>query len=312
MSNAADALGSLRLAIERRGWRFSLIPAQHVAEVRETIEEAHRSGEFDASFYEVELEPRFTWEPPEDFEDARSVVVVSQPAPVYRATFVRYGKPNALTIPPTYLRFMQNNQDMLDVVEDALAPAGFRIAYARLPQKTLAARSGLARWGRNNISYVDGMGSFAQHVVGWTDLPVIEDVWGEPRTLARCDRCEACLVACPTGAIGRHRFLLHGEHCITHLNEWEGEWPGWLDPSAHNALVGCMLCQTSCPENRDVLSFVADSGIAFDDEETDLLLADTPYEELPPDTAAKVDRLDILIEYPLVCRNLRALLAHVS
>jgi epoxyqueuosine reductase len=37
--------------------------------------------------------------------------------------------------------------------------------------KRLAVRSGLARYGRNNVTYVEGMGSFLELSASLTDMP---------------------------------------------------------------------------------------------------------------------------------------------
>ena len=127
-----------------------------------------------------------------------------------------------------------------------------------MPEKLLAVRSGLARYGKNNITYVPGMGSLHRLAVFVSDLPCVEDNWGEVKTLKTCDGCTACMDACPTGAIVSDRFLIHAERCITFHNERIEEFPEWLDSSWHNCLVGCLRCQWVCPENRDVRQWVED------------------------------------------------------
>ena len=77
----------------------------------------------------------------------------------------------------------------------------------RLPEKLLAVCAGLARYGRNNIAYVDGWGSFVELVTCVSELAPGADPWTGPRSLARCDSCAACRRACPSGAIGEDRFL---------------------------------------------------------------------------------------------------------
>jgi len=91
--------------------------------------------------------------------------------------------------------------------------------------KFLAVRSGLARYGRNNITYVDGMGSLYRLSAFLSDLPYSGDCWTEPQMHDRCDDCSACIRACPTDAIPQHRFLLHSERCITFHNETRGPFP---------------------------------------------------------------------------------------
>jgi epoxyqueuosine reductase len=180
---------------------------------------------------------------------------------------------------------------------------------ANLPKKLTAVRAGLATYGRNNITYVPGMGSFYRPVLLWSDLPCEEDQWQELRMMATCERCQACLRACPTGAIGADRFLLHAERCLTLYNEEPHHvpFPRWVDPSWHNCLVGCLYCQRACPENREVRKGIEAKEV-FTEEETSLLLDGVPLPELPLATAAKVERIDLTELLDVLPRNLKALL----
>ena len=92
----------------------------------------------------------------------------------------------------------------------------------------------------------------------FSDLPCDGDPWREPKALERCESCVACLRNCPTGAITRDRFLLRAERCLTYHNEAAGDFPGWIDPSWHHCLIGCLRCQTACPENKAVLEWFED------------------------------------------------------
>ena len=142
------------------------------------------------------------------------------------------------------------------------------------PLKALAARLGLVRYGRNNVTYAPGIGSYLQLIGCVTDaaLPVPAD-WTpqEPQLLDLCETCGECETACPTGAIGSDRVLLHAERCLTLANEATATFPDWLPSSAHHCLIGCLLCQRACPENARLE--VEDTGIVFTAEETAALLA---------------------------------------
>jgi epoxyqueuosine reductase len=94
---------------------------------------------------------------------------------------------------------------------------------------------------------VPGLGS-------WVFLgEVLLDVW-LPRGTAlpsRCGDCEACLRACPTGALvapGR----LDARRCIAY---WTVEHRGNFPPDVPRLtpwVFGCDRCQEACPWNRDV------------------------------------------------------------
>jgi epoxyqueuosine reductase len=187
-------------------------------------------------------------------------------------------------------------------------PAGYRFVKARLPQKLLAVRSGLAQYGKNNLSYIPGIGSFYRPIVFYSDLPCVEDHWGEVRMMERCLSCSLCSKVCPTGAIEPGRFLLHAERCLTLQNELPGEFPTWVDPTWHHSLVGCMRCQTACPANKDVAHQVVKRE-EFSHEETTLLLQGVSQEALPAATRQKLEHLDIFESdyFDVLSRNLHAL-----
>jgi epoxyqueuosine reductase len=184
------------------------------------------------------------------------------------------------------------------------------VAKAILPKKLLAVRSGLAAYGKNNITYVPEMGSFHGLVAAYSDLPAPEDNWRPAQMLEACQKCSACLRHCPTDAITSDRFLLHAERCITYHNEKPSEvpFPAWMDPFWHNCLVGCLHCQRVCPQNREMWQWVQD-GAEFSQEETALLLEGIPFDQLPPAVADKLERLEMDSYAQVLSRNLNALLS---
>jgi epoxyqueuosine reductase len=173
----------------------------------------------------------------------------------------------------------------------------------------LAARSGLGAYGRNNVCYVEGLGSFHRPVALISDLPCPEDTWQEARMMERCQTCQACIRACPTGAITAERFLLHAERCLTFRNEKPGSvpFPAWVDPAWHNCLVGCMICQRVCPENKEVLGWI-EEGAEFSQEETALLLEGVPSDQLPDALTEKLAQWDLVDLLDILPRNLGAFL----
>jgi epoxyqueuosine reductase len=154
------------------------------------------------------------------------------------------------------------------------------------------------------------MGSFLQLVGGISDLPCDGDPWREPKALDRCASCVTCVRRCPTGAITEDRFLIHVERCLTYHNESATDMPAWIAPSAHHCLVGCMRCQTPCPENRAVAGKFEDRG-EFSEPETQLMARRVPFDQLPGDMTARFKAMEINEEYGALCRNLSLLLDQV-
>jgi epoxyqueuosine reductase len=125
--------------------------------------------------------------------------------------------------------------------------------------------------------------------------------------MEECDKCKACLKACPTRAINPDRFLIHAERCLTFLNEGSEKFPEWIDPAWHNSLVGCMKCQLVCPVNKRFAKWVEEAEV-FDEAETESILNGVPLDRLPPETVHKLNRSYMVDSLDVLPRNLRAVL----
>ncbi len=91
----------------------------------------------------------------------RSVVVVAVPRPAHVATFDCHGESVDLILPPTYHNYNGLPNEVKQDLESFLGNSA-SLRAVKAPLKGVAARTGLVRYGRNNITYVDGMGSYAQ------------------------------------------------------------------------------------------------------------------------------------------------------
>jgi len=102
--------------------------------------------------------------------------------------------------------------------------------------------------------------------------------------------------------------LLHAERCLTLFSELPGPWSEWLPPSAHNCLVGCLICQKVCPKNKGLLSFES-IEVSFDAEETAMILAENRNKTDPlwDRIKTKLDSMGLSGYKPVVGRNLKAL-----
>jgi len=290
------------------GYQGRSVSIRRLDDLHEGLECFHRQGQFDDGFYRARLAD-FSFGPPDDLPDARSLIVVAYRDPPVRFTFHWRGVAVPVTVPPTYLHWIEKDRAAERTLSEYLQPAGHRVGQARIPKKLLAVCCGLASYGRNNITYVSGMGSFHRLAAFCSDLPCDGDEWPGPRVMARCERCRACARACPTGAIDPARFLIHAERCITFWNEEPPSvaFPDWMNPSWHNCLVGCMHCQTVCPENQGIAEHI-EEGAEFSEEETSLLLRGVPPTDLPAALADKLRESDLLDVVDILRRNLGVLL----
>lgn len=290
--------------LDARGYKGKIVSAKHIPDLRQDVKKHHEAKLLDPEFYE-EYKSYFGFESDVAFPEIKSLFIISLPQPQFEAIFNWNNKKISLLIPPTYLYGRKVIDQMIEFVNEILKPERYNAAYAMLPQKTLAVRSGLAEYGRNNITYVSGMGSFHRLTTLYSDFPTEEDNWQELRMMDMCKECSACTRKCPTGAIPTDRFLLRAERCITFHNEHPGEipFPEWMDPTWHNCLVGCLHCQKVCPVNKKVINWT-EPGPEFSEEETKLILKGQNLDQLPIETKEKIEQYDLVNYYEVLPRNL--------
>jgi epoxyqueuosine reductase len=297
---------SISESLANQGYLCKIISSDHIQDLKTEIENQYRQGLFDENLYKEELSG-FDFKIPETLAGSKSLIIVAASQPHVRVTFKQQGASYPCIIPATYS--YETDRQIQDRLEHQLKPAGFRVKKANLPWKLLAVSSGLAQYGKNNITYVEGMGSYHRLMAFISDFPGAEDHWQKPQMLERCENCKACMKACPTGAITAYRFLLNAERCLTFHNERRGEFPQWIKASWHNCLVGCLYCQKACPVNKDVTMSIKE-GPVFSEKETALILQGTPKNELPRNLIKKFESLDMIYYLPVLGRNLRQLHMH--
>ncbi len=296
--------GQLLAALRQSGYQARIVSVEHLAELGQAISELNRQQLLSDVIYR---EYRGCFQPvvPPSLSNATSIVVVAVPQPKLRVTFQYHDRRYEVIVPPTYDTSVDSV--VQKAINQVIEPLGFRARWALLPEKLLAVCSGLAEYGRNNITYVPGLGSFHRLVSFFTDALLEYDTWREPAMLEQCQTCFVCVAACPTGAISKERFLIRAETCLTYHNEHPEPIPEWIDHSWHNSLIGCMRCQDICPVDEPFRDWVQDGG-SFTETETAMLLEGAAADDLPEETRNKLADLWLLDDAVLVGRNLRLLM----
>ncbi|MCP4751808.1 MAG: tRNA epoxyqueuosine(34) reductase QueG [Proteobacteria bacterium] len=119
---------------------------------------------------------------------------------------------------------------------------------APIPEKVVAALSGVGWIGRNGMLIHRQLGSylFLAEVVCNLDLP------STPPAKDYCGKCTLCLESCPTQAILADRTI-DSRRCISYLTiEKRGEYSKREEEQVGYHLFGCDICQQVCPWNRKV------------------------------------------------------------
>jgi len=304
MQQITSLVKKLNKKINSKGLKGKIVSISHLAQLKEEIKNRHTTPLLDEYFYQECLSV-FNYSPPASLASPKSIIIVSVPQPKILVTFRWQKKKYILTIPPTYLH---EAVDMVrNILEEVLNPEGYHIVRAALPLKIIAVRSGLAKYGRNNLTYINGMGSFHRLVGFYSDIPSIDDSWDKMKMMTTCQTCLACFENCPTGAITRDRFLIKAEYCLTFHNERNNYFPKWINPDWHHCIVGCLRCQSVCPANKNVLRY-EETREHFSERETLMILNSTSEKDLSVSTLNKLERLSLMEYLEQLPRNLKAVL----
>ncbi len=148
-----------------------------------------------------------------------------------------------------YHKLMRSRlQKLCDRIAARVGPFGYRALVDSAPvlEKALARNAGLGWIGKHTNLIDSSAGSYFFIGEIYLNLALPQD---EPGT-AHCGTCNACLPACPTGAIVAP-YRLDARRCISYLTiELSGSIPLEMRPAIGNRIYGCDDCQLVCPWNK--------------------------------------------------------------
>ncbi len=291
-------IDKLKALAERAGGRLEAVAVERLQTIKDELALLQKEKTLNG-FQNWIINHMYNFNSSEDNFTRRSVLIVALPPPASYAnvTFKRLGKEYKL-----YSIMDVSFTQLSNHITEAVTNAGYKIKPENaLPMKRLAVQSGLAEYGRNNITYVDGMGSFLSYAAFSTDIPLAGDNWRDATVSPVCDGCDICVGNCPTGAIREDEFIIDNVRCLSCLNESTDDFPEWLPRDAHHTIFDCLKCQVPCPMNARCLT---SADVSFDEMETERILAGAPYDGVTEELAAKIKLLD-LGQWASVPRNLR-------
>jgi epoxyqueuosine reductase len=143
------------------GFKSSIVSIQHLSDLQRDLENLLEQGILCIDFYD-EIISRydlyFNFKPPTDFPMDKSIIVTAAFQSRVSVKFQLSGKTYCVIIPPPYLH--DTDKEFSNIIALHLGNYGYKVCDAILPEKLLAVHSGLASYGRNNLTYIDGWGSF--------------------------------------------------------------------------------------------------------------------------------------------------------
>lgn len=282
---------------------FSIV---HINEVQNEIEYFLSKGSIDKNLYKDYLGINFKFDWEKVYEKAKSVLIISIPNLAACVYFDIKGNTLKTVIPSSYI-YKKAEEKVKNILNKNLPSGSYIDIKNMLPLKLLAVKSGIGKYGRNNICYVEGMGSHFRLMGFYLNIQAKVDSWNDLRMLERCKTCTNCIKICPTKCIAKDRFLIRAERCLTYFNESEKNFPSWIKKEWHNALVGCMKCQEVCPENKNFTG-KSEVDFYFNEIETTKILKNKSLAGLEDKTIKKFQDLGFENDVFIISRNLEALI----
>jgi epoxyqueuosine reductase QueG len=232
--------------------------------MHETIEKAAREHGFSAAYFLSPMSlplwrdtafPQHTdcgmdWDIPAAFSQATCVVLLAR-------AYLPYAREERIL--PYYIAENQAYFAAKALARE-ISAGGFFCENAWLPARALALGNGVGSPSRNGLLSLDGLGTRVSLFTLATNA--CSPLAYAPDTSACPDVCDACVRACPTGAITREG--LDATKCLRYFMDDAVHPPFVLEKLA--SFLGCDVCQRVCPKNARLgaAELPSDVRAAFD------------------------------------------------
>jgi epoxyqueuosine reductase len=287
-------------------YKYRTFSVEHIGEVKDWFDKLKGESRISENKIFRSYIDNFVFNPEQIMPGAKSFVIISMPQKVLSLLVNYKNKKYEILIPSGYSDDGVKLADvkdriMKDIIKD---PSKKLFEKVKLPLKTLSVKSGLAEYGKNNITYVDGYGSYHQLIGFYTDK-VLDDNWGSLNLLRECKGCSICVEKCPTKCFRENNFVLDIGKCVTLYNELPDPIPDWIDSKSHNAIVGCVKCQWDCPANA-LANKRTERLAELTEEETEFLLNKGNDEKIKKDLLGKLSsKFPYINDIDYVSRNFK-------
>ena len=211
----------------------------------------------DTSFFERLSRPR------ETLPDARAIIILGVGAYDKGAVYKNTRKQLCGKTARTYYCYPVVRQ-IAEKVAGFIEESGYKaVAGQDVPLKFVADSIGLGTYGKNGLLLTEKCGSYVGLRSVVTNMPVAPDRFG--KMTPPCDDCQACLKACPTGALYAP-YKVNPRLCINPLTRRQIYIQPELRLKMQNWICGCDICQEVCPVNRKLVVRDVDPRSCFDSQ----------------------------------------------
>lgn len=201
----------------------------------------------------------FTFSDPEGSTDltshfpwARSVVVLGRSYLPMAGSPVSIGgraRVARFAVEDFYVPLRAALRRIADHLRDEGARAEVLVDDPRLVDRAVAVRAGLGWWGKNTMVLAPAQGPWMLFGSVVTDV----DLERTPPMHRDCGSCDACLPACPTGAL-ISPGVLDARLCLAAVLQSPGVIPASLRGPVGDRLYGCDDCLAACPPGIKALT----------------------------------------------------------
>lgn len=299
--------------IENRfDYQYRTISVDHIGEVEEWFKKLDSEGRIGSNSTFRRYFGSFNFNSQEIMPGAKSLILISIPMGMQSITFRNEGKKYDILIPSGYWDDGVTYEGAEKKIRQdlKLGDSVKMESRVRLPLKTLSVRSGLADYGKNNITFVRDYGSFHQLIAFYTDIEM-EDNWRQINMMRLCKGCTICVDMCPMKCIRKDNFVIDVDKCVTLYNELEDPIPEWMPTETHNAMVGCIHCQYTCPANAEGIKNIGKIA-DMSEEETAYLLSDRTDEVMQKHLEKKLKLFPYITMIDYFRRNFRLVMANAK
>jgi len=237
---------------------FGVASAEPFEAARETLRERKATG--------LSGKLGFTYRDPDtssnirrSFPWARSLIVATHayvpaagsPGPAQPAT----GRVARFAVEDHYIPLRSGLQSVAGLLTDGGYRAEVLVDDSRLIDRAAAVRAGVGWWGKNTMVISPKHGPWL--LIG----SVVTDAYLDPTEpmVRDCGKCDACLPACPTGAL-IEPGVLDATRCIAYWAQTPGVIPSEIRKAWDDRIYGCDDCLEACPPGHAVLESTDTTG----------------------------------------------------